>query len=88
MPLTTAERKHRMPFGAQKEIAAALEVTPAYVSRVLSDDIRPRTPTGQKQLRRIRVAIARRLGMPVDEVFPPPAPDATQEAPPAAANAS
>jgi hypothetical protein len=74
MPLTIAERKHRMPSGAQREVARELRVDPSYVSRVMADDIRPKTRLGRKSVRRVQVAIARKLGMTVDEAFPPAEP--------------
>ena len=70
MPLSIADRKHLMPFGAQKEVAAEQKVDAAYVSRVMNDEVFPKTPAGKKQLRRVQVAVARKLGRPVDEVFP------------------
>ena len=71
MPLTIAERKHRMPFGAQLAVSHEQRVDPGYVSKVMSDDIRPKTPAGRKKLRRVQVALARKLGVTVDEAFPP-----------------
>ncbi len=63
-------RKERLKTGAQKQIAAKLGVGEAVVSLVMNDkaeDARVSAPT----IRRVRVAIARRLGQPVAEVFPP-----------------
>jgi hypothetical protein len=74
MPLTIAERKHQMPHGAGLEIAEKEKVHPAYVSRALADEIRPKTRPAKKKLRRVRVAIARKLGVTVDEAFPPAEP--------------
>lgn len=71
MPLTIAERKHLMPHGAQKEIAREERVDEGTVSRVMSDDYHPKTDAGRQTARRIQVAIARKLRMRVDEVFPP-----------------
>ncbi len=70
MGLSIAERKHLMPHGAQREIAADLAIDASYVSRVLSGDIRPKTANGRDQLRRVQAAIAQKLELPVDEVFP------------------
>lgn len=72
MPLTIAERKHQMPFGAQLEVAKAEGVSPSYISAVMSDEVFPKTPATRKKLRRIQVALARKLGKPVDEAFPQP----------------
>jgi transcriptional regulator with XRE-family HTH domain len=69
--LTVAERKHRMPFGSQKEIAAETGLSRSLVSQVVNDTYRPVTPQGQRTMRRLQVRIARKLGMRVDEAFPP-----------------
>lgn len=71
MPLTVAERKHLMPHGAQKEVATEEGVDESYVSRVMDDDVRPKTATGKQTLRRVQVALARRLRVKVHEAFPP-----------------
>jgi hypothetical protein len=71
MPLTVAERKHLMPFGGQAEVAAAEGVDRPYVSNVMNDEVFPKTPTARKKLRRVQVALARKIGRPVDDVFPP-----------------
>jgi transcriptional regulator with XRE-family HTH domain len=70
MPLTTAERKERMPFGAQRQVATALGVDRGYVSKVMDGAVKPKTPLGMKKLRLVQTALARRLRLPVDEVFP------------------
>lgn len=69
--LTVAERKHRLSFGAQKEIAADLGVSRALVSLVVSDQYHPTRYEGKRTRRRIQVRIARKLGLRVDEAFPP-----------------
>lgn len=71
IPLSIAERKHRMPYGAQKQVAAEEQVSEQYVSGVMNDEVKPKTEKGAKKLRRVQVAIARKLRMRVDEVFPP-----------------
>lgn len=70
MPLTIAERKYLMPFGAQIEVARAESVSESYVSAVMSDSVEPKTPPTRKKLRRVQVALARKLGRPVEDVFP------------------
>lgn len=68
MSIARYARKERLPVGAQREIATKLDVAESVVSRVMNDkgaDLSPKT------IRRVRVAIARRIGMRVDEVFPP-----------------
>jgi hypothetical protein len=71
MPLTIAERKHRMPHGGRKEVAAEQMVDATYVSKAMNGELFPKTSTGRKKLRRVQVAIARKLGVTVDEAFPP-----------------
>jgi transcriptional regulator with XRE-family HTH domain len=70
MPLSIAERKHLMPYGAQKEVAKELGVLEGYVSEVMNDLVHPKTATGKKKLRTVQVALSRKLRLPVDEVFP------------------
>lgn len=70
MALSKYERKERLGYGAQKEIAQELGrgFSEATVSRVMNEkDGSTVTP---EKARRVRVAIARRLRMPVDEAFP------------------
>lgn len=81
MPLTIAERKHRLPFGAQREVSREQSVDPGYVSKVMDGAIRPKTEPAKKKLRRVQVAIARKLGVTVDEAFPQ---EEKQETPPLA----
>lgn len=76
--LTTAERKHRLPFGAQKAIAEEAGVSRSLVSAIVNDTYRPTTEQGRRTMRRIRVRIARELGMRVDEAFPPKSEPAEQ----------
>ncbi len=71
MPLSIAERKHLMPFGAQRAVSTEQRVDPGYVSRVMNDEVFPKTATSRKKLRRVQVAVAKKLGRTVDDVFPP-----------------
>lgn len=71
---TSVTRKRELPYGKQKEIARRARVSEAYVSAVVNDRLRPVTVEGQKNLRRVRVLVARALGMRVDEAFPPQEP--------------
>jgi hypothetical protein len=71
MPLTIAERKHLMPRGAQREVVKETGFSSTYVSAVVCGEVRPKTPPARKKLRRAQVALARKLGRPVDDVFPP-----------------
>lgn len=69
MPISVAERKHRMPYGMQKEIADRLGVSEAYVSLVMAGEVRPKTKRTKLKLRRVQVEIARALKVSVDEAF-------------------
>jgi hypothetical protein len=71
MPLSEIDRKQRIPHGAQREIARDLAIAESYVSAVMTGDARPKTPRARKTVRRVQVAIARKLGVTVDEAFPP-----------------
>lgn len=75
MALTIAERKHRMPHGAQRRIARAEGISEGFVSAVVNETFVPRTERTQRKARRVQVRVARVLGMTVDEAFPPPAPE-------------
>jgi transcriptional regulator with XRE-family HTH domain len=87
--LTLAERLHQMPFGAQVRVAEQEGVSKQYVSKVMNDEMHVKTPAAQEKLRRVQIALAEELGLPVDDVFAPlPTPQTHQEAPPLAARAS
>jgi hypothetical protein len=70
MSLSVAERKHRMPHGAQRQIAKAEGCGDSYVTAVMNGTVTPKSPAAKRRLRRIQVALSRRLGLPVEEVFP------------------
>jgi hypothetical protein len=84
MPITIAERKHRMPHGAQKAVARDLGVDEAFVSKAMNDDIRPKTDATREKLAQVQAALAEKLGLPVADVFPP-SHDHQHEAAPVAA---
>lgn len=74
MPLSRWDRKARLPFGAQKEIAEELKAEgvkcdEADVSRVLHDKASHLNPD---KVKKIQIAIAKRLRprVPVAEAFP------------------
>lgn len=71
MPLTATQRKERLPYGEQKEIATRLKEPKSYISLVMSGQVRPKTKRAKLRLRRAQVAIARALGLSVDEAFSP-----------------
>lgn len=69
MALTANERKARVRAkrGLQARVAKRLNLHPSHVGRVVD---------GKAQSRRVEVAIARGLGLPVKQVFPQLAVDA------------
>lgn len=71
MPLTIAERKYRMPHGALQQIARAEGVANSYVTAVMNGTVAPQSLAARKKLRRLQVALARKLRVTVDEAFPP-----------------
>lgn len=81
MPLTPGQISDRLEHGGKSQLARDLKVSDAYVSRVIQGHMRPCTPRGQKTLRRVQVAIARRIGMKVADVFASPLGLATSEGP-------
>jgi hypothetical protein len=68
MSLSKYERKERLGFGKQKEIADELGdgYDEALVSLVMNDKAQARD---QDKVKNVREAIARRIGLPVAEVF-------------------
>lgn len=68
MPLTRFERKERFPYGEQKEIAADLRVSIAFVSRVMNDKV---DGLDVDKVRLVRVEIAKRMRprTPLAEAF-------------------
>lgn len=67
MSIARYARKERLRHGDQKEIAAKLGISEPVVSRVMNDKI---NQLSAETVRRVRVAIARKLGLKVDEAFP------------------
>ena len=59
-----------MPYGAQVAVATELEVAESYVSAVMNGEVRPKTEATREKLARVQVALAQKLELPVDEVFP------------------
>lgn len=62
------ERKERIGHGGISQVARELELSPGTVSLVISDktDI-----LSDATVQRVRVAIAAKIGLDVEEVFPP-----------------
>lgn len=67
MNIARFARLERLPYGTQSEIAKKLGVSPAFVSLVMNDKA---AALNQEKVRKVRVAIARRLRMAVAEAFP------------------
>jgi hypothetical protein len=82
MPLSRADRKDRLPFGAGRRIAAACGVEPSFVSSVVNETAIRRTPKALAKVARVQGAIARELGLEVSEAFANPVelPDQSAEA--------
>lgn len=79
-PLTEAQRRKDMPYGAQAEVAEELGVSESFVSYAMRDDVpTPRTPAGRESLRRVREALARKLELPMSVAFPSVTPDVTPD---------
>ena len=67
MSFTRYARRGRLPVGYQKQIAAKLGVARSVVSRVMNDKGADLSPVTR---RKVQVALARKLGLKVDEAFP------------------
>jgi hypothetical protein len=73
MPLSKYERKEKLGYGKQREVAEELAkefgsgYDEALVSLVINDKAQARDP---EKVRRVKAAISRRLRMPISEVFP------------------
>lgn len=62
MPLSRWDRKALLPHGAVTQIASRTGRAKSHVSSVIH---------GHRRDRRVEVAVARLLRLPVDDVFPP-----------------
>lgn len=62
------ERKEKIGHGGITEVARELALSPATVSLVVSDKT---DQLSEETIRRVREAIAARIGEPFEEVFPP-----------------
>lgn len=66
MALTKRQRKERLGWGAQKQIARELDLSESTVSQVVNG----KTQSLNKQTaQRVRAAIAEKIGAAVEEVF-------------------
>lgn len=68
--MTSVERKNAMPRGGQRRAARRVGRSESFITLVMNDGFRPRTPRGERTLKRARTVIAGIIGKPVDEVFP------------------
>lgn len=85
VPLTIAERKHRLPHGAGKAVASRFGVSGTYVTDTMNGVLKPTSDEAKKKLRRVQVWIARKyFRLPVAVVFP----ESEQETAPVMARAS
>ena len=69
MALTALRRKRLLTHGDQKKIAFRFALSDAFVSFVMNGHNLPVTPDGWKNYRKVQNAIARKLGMTVEEAF-------------------
>ena len=69
-PLTPAERRYLLPRGSQKEIAEEAGFKRSYISAVIDNAVRAKTDPAKRRRHLARVAVARRLGLPVALAFP------------------
>lgn len=76
MALTIWERKSKLRFGVQKEVAKEEGCDPAIVSMVVNDKA---GNYDSKRVRRIQVRLARKMGVRVDEAFGSPDGEASAE---------
>lgn len=67
MPLSKYERKEKLGVGGQTVVAEALGVSKADVSRVIND--KADTTVKKEKAQKIRREIAKRLRLPIREVF-------------------
>lgn len=76
MSIARYARKERLPHGAQREIARRLEekyrdrwtgTWDSAISRVMNDDTRN---ISAERVRIIKAAVARRIGLPIRELWP------------------
>lgn len=71
MALNAIGRKHMLPYGKQREIADRTRLNPGLVSQALNGVGFPLSPRGWKKYRKAQVAIARSLGLSLEEAFQP-----------------
>ena len=69
MALSAIGRKALLPHGAGRKIARRLEVEEARVSSVVNGQDVPVTANGWKSYSRIQKAVAKALGLTVEEAF-------------------
>jgi hypothetical protein len=71
MALSAVGRKTLLPHGSQRKIARRLGVEESRVSAVVNGSDIPMTENGWKSYRRVQRAVAKALGLSVEESFQP-----------------
>lgn len=69
MALSAIGRKHLLPHGSQRKIARRLGIEESRVSVVLNGQNIPTSEHGWKSYSRVQKAIAKVLGLSVEEAF-------------------
>jgi transcriptional regulator with XRE-family HTH domain len=67
LSLARYARLEKLPYGTQSKIARKFRVSPSFVSLVMNDKAAALKP---EKVQKVQDEIAKRLGMPVEEVFP------------------
>ena len=71
MPLTPLERKARLPHGAQKTLAGRHRLLRSQVSEGIAGVWNPKTKKSKERLRRLQLAVAAVLALPLEDVWSP-----------------
>lgn len=71
MALSAIGRKALLPHGSQRKIARRLSIEESRVSAVVSGNLLPQTEAGWKSYKKVQRAIAKALGLSVEEAFQP-----------------
>ena len=69
MALSPIGRKALLEYGAQVRVATRLDLSTAFVSAVVNGELIPKSRSGWKNYRRVQNAIAKELGMNVQDAF-------------------
>lgn len=71
MPLNYAERKASLDRGDIKQAARVARLLPQQASEAMAGKLDPKTRKLKEKLRRFQVEVARRIGVPLGEVWSP-----------------